>query len=119
MRIIKKSITIIARDNISDIINTTSVAPYTTDVSAVQPNGDFSSILPFVIISVALVLVILGTTAYISDTGYNDSEDDHINSIPNRFRDNIIGTEQDELTRSSSPIEFRRSIPDIDFETFV
>ena len=116
MRIIKKSITIIARDNISDIINTTSVAPYTTDV---QPNGDFASILPFVIISVALVFVILGTTAYISDTGYNDSEDDHINSIPNRFRDNIIGTEQDELTRSSSPIEFRRSIQDIDFETFV
>ena len=119
MRIIKKSITIIARDNISDIINTTSVAPYTTDVSAVQPNGDFSSILPFVIISVALVLVILGTTAYFSNTGYNDSEDDHINSIPTRLRDNIISTDQEEVTRTPSPIEFRRSIPDIDFETFV
>ena len=75
MRIIKKSITIIARDNISDIINTTSVAPYTTDVIAVQPNGDFSSIVPFVIISVALVLVILGSHSWmrLNQKGYGRS----------------------------------------------
>ena len=39
-----------------------------------------------------------------------------MNSIPTILRDNIIGTEQDETSRTASPIEFRRSLPPIEEE---
>ena len=112
MKIIIKSLSIVARDNISEIINTTSVPPYATDVSS---NSDFSFVLPFVLVSISIAVIGLVTTAYFSDSG-DDSDEDHMNSIPTILRDNIIGTEQDETSRTASPIEFRRSLPPIEEE---
>ena len=114
MKIIIKSLSIVARDNISEIINTTSIPPYGIQVD-VSSNGDFSTVLPFVIVSISIAVIGLVTTAYFSDSG-DDSDDDHFNSIPTRLRDNIIGTEQDETSRIGSPIEFRRSLPPIEEE---
>lgn len=111
MKIIIKSLSIVARDNISEIINNTSVQQQ-VDVSS---NGDFSIILPFVIVSISIAVIGLVTTAYFSDSG-DDSDEDHMNSIPTILRDNIIGTEQDETSRTASPIEFRRSLPPIEEE---
>lgn len=127
MKIIIKALSIVARDNISDVINTTSIQK----VEGVTPhlqvdvvsNGDFSTILPWTIVFITIAVVGIATTVYFSDSG--EENDDHIDSVPDILRDSIFSTQQNETSRIGSPIEFRRSsctdndITPIDFDNFV
>ena len=119
MKIIIKSLSIVARDNISDVINTTSIQEQVDVVS----NSDFSTILPWTIVFITIAVVGIATTVYFSDSG--EENDDHIDSVPDILRDSIFSTQQNETSRIGSPIEFRRSsctdndITPIDFDNFV
>lgn len=137
MRIITKSISIVGREFINNTVTTTL-----QDVDTVQ-TSDFSTVLPWSIALIAIVVIVVGTTSYFAtySTGGRNVTDDSSNSIPTQLRDNICGTPanahasspinpMDDTTRNGSPIEFRRSNGDdscasvssatqIDFDTFV
>ena len=132
MRIITKSISIVGREFINNTVTTTL-----QDVDTVQ-TSDFSTVLPWSIALIAIVVIVVGTTSYFAtySTGGRNATDENINSIPTQLRDNVTSAASpispaDDTTRNGSPIEFRRSIGDdscasatqapsgIDFDTFV
>lgn len=133
MRIITKSISIVGREIINNTVTTTL-----QDVDTVQ-TSDFSTVLPWSIALIAIVVIVVGTTSYFAthSTGGRNVTDDSSNSIPTQLRDNVTSSPispADDTTRNGSPIEFRRSIPQgagddncstdnsatqIDFDTFV